>query len=86
MVGGRWYSDWAMRKTSIYIEDEVDVGLSRRAAAEGTSKAKLIRAALREAAAGSVGVKPQARGVFSGPADLAENADEHLASSGFGES
>ena len=75
-----------MRKTSIYIENEVDVALSRRAAAEGTSKASLIRDALRAATAGSVGIKPRARGVFSGPSDLAANADEHLASSGFGES
>ena len=75
-----------MKKTSIYIEAEVDVALSRRATAEGTSKAALIRDALRRAAAGSVGVKPQARGVFVGRADLAEKVDEHLASSGFGES
>lgn len=75
-----------MKKTSIYIESEVDVALSRRAAAEGTTKAELIRRALREAASGSVRVKPGARAVFSGPADLAERADEHLAGSGFGES
>lgn len=75
-----------VKKTSIYIEDEVDIGLARRAAAEGTSKAELIRTALRQAAAGSVGVKPRAKGVFAGPADLAEKTDEHLASSGFGES
>lgn len=75
-----------MRKTSIYIEDDVDVALSRRAAEEGTSKAALIRDALRGAAAGSLRVKPRARGVFEGPADLAESADEHLGSSGFGES
>lgn len=75
-----------MKKTSIYIEDSVDLALSRRAAADGTTKAELIRGALRQAAAGSVGVKPRARGVFEGPADLAEETDGHLASSGFGES
>lgn len=75
-----------MKKTSIYIESDVDVALSRRAAAEGTTKAELIRRALRDASAGSLRVKPSARGVFAGPADLAENADEHLAGSGFGES
>lgn len=75
-----------MRKTSIYIEDEVDVALARRAAEEGTSKAELIRSALREAVSGSLGIKPRARGVFAGSADLAEKTDEHLASSGFGES
>ena len=75
-----------MKKTSIYIESDVDVALSRRAAEEGTTKAEVIRRALREAAAGSLRVKPGARGVFSGPADLAGRADEHLAASGFGES
>jgi Arc/MetJ family transcription regulator len=74
-----------MKKTSIYIDDDVDVALARRAAAEGTTKAELIRQALRDAARASHRVKPRARGVFSGPADLASNADEHLAASGFGE-
>jgi hypothetical protein len=73
-----------MKKTSIYIEPEIDVALSRRAAEQGTTKAELIRRALRDAAAGSVRVKPRARGVFAGPQDLAEHADEHLAASGFG--
>jgi hypothetical protein len=74
-----------MKKTSIYIEPDVDVALARRALAEGTTKADLIRRALREAASGSVRVKPSARGVFAGPADLASRTDQHLAESGFGE-
>jgi hypothetical protein len=74
-----------MRKTSIYIEPEVDIALARRAAAEGTTKAELIRAALRQAAGASVRVKPRARGVFNGAKDLSANVDEHLAESGFGE-
>jgi Ribbon-helix-helix protein, copG family len=74
-----------VRKTSIYIEPEVDVALGRRAAAEGTTKANLIRQALREAAGSSLRVKPRARGVFEGPADLASRVDEHLSESGFGE-
>jgi hypothetical protein len=75
-----------MKKTSIYIEPDVDVALARRAAAEGTTKAELIRQALRDAAGGSVRVKPRARAVFKGPADLSARADEHLTESGFGES
>lgn len=82
MAGGTLVS---VKKTSIYIEPEVDVALSRRAAEQGTTKAELIRGALRGAASGSVRVKPEARGVFAGPADLAERADEHLAASQFGE-
>lgn len=75
-----------MKKTSIYIEPDIDVALARRAAAEGTTKAELIRSALRAAAKGSVRVKPKARGVFAGPSDLASAADRHLAETGFGES
>ena len=75
-----------VKKTSIYIEPEVDAGLSRRAAAEGKSKAEIIRAALREAAGGAIGVKPTALGAFAGPADLSARVDEYLAESGFGES
>lgn len=82
VVGGKVRS---VKKTSIYIESEVDVALARRAAAEGTTKAELIRKALRDAAGRSLRVKPQARGAFRGPADLASRADEHLAESGFGE-
>ena len=75
-----------MKKTSIYIEPDVDVALSRRAAAEGKTKAEIIREALRDAAAGSLRVKPKAIGVFSGPGDLSENVDRHLAETGFSES
>lgn len=82
MAGGRIGS---VKKTSIYIEPDVDVALARRAAAEGTTKAELIRQALRDAAGRSLRVKPRARGAFRGPADLASRADEHLAESGFGE-
>jgi hypothetical protein len=74
-----------VKKTSIYIEPEVDVALARRAAAEGTTKAELIRGALRDAAGGALRVKPRARGVFSGPADLSSRIDEQLGESGFGE-
>jgi hypothetical protein len=73
-----------VKKTSIYIEPDVDVALGRRAAAEGTTKAELIRAALRDAAGASLRVKPRARGVFAGPSDLASEVDGHLADSGFG--
>ena len=74
----------AVKKTSIYIDADVDLALNRRAAAEGTAKAQIIRDALRDAASGSVRVRPRARGVFTGPADLASRTDEHLAQSGFG--
>lgn len=73
-----------MRKTSIYIEDEIDLALARRAASEGKTKAEVIRIALREAAAPALHIRPRAAGVFDGPVDLAENADARLVDSGFG--
>jgi hypothetical protein len=75
-----------MRKTSIYIDDEIDRALRRRAAAEGTTKAALIRHALADAASPAVRVRPRACGVFDGPGDLSENVDRYLAETGFGES
>jgi hypothetical protein len=75
-----------MKKMSIYVDPEVNRALDRRALAEGTTKAALIRAALAEAAAAGHVSKPRACGVFEGPGDLARNADHYLAQSGFGES
>jgi len=75
----------AVKKTSIYIEPEVDLALTRQAAERGITRAEVIRQALRAAAGGSVRVKPRARGVFAGPRDLAATVDEQLRQSGFGE-
>jgi hypothetical protein len=74
-----------MRKTSIYIDDEIDRALRRRAAAEGTTKAALIRHALADAASPATRARPRACGVFDGPGDLSENVDRYLAKTGFGE-
>jgi hypothetical protein len=74
-----------MKKTSIYLDPEVDRALGRRATAEGTTKAALIRAALAAAAAPAKRARPRACGVFDGPGDLAANADHYLASTGFGQ-
>jgi plasmid stability protein len=75
-----------MRKTSIYIDDEIDRALRRRAAAEGTTKAALIRDALAVAVSPAARVRPRACGVFDGAGDLSENVDRYLAKTGFGES
>jgi hypothetical protein len=70
-----------MKKMSIYVDPEVNRALDRRALAEGTTKAALIRAALAEAA--DIRPRPRAIGVFSGPGDLSTNVDKYL--EGFGE-
>jgi predicted transcriptional regulator len=72
-------------KTSIYLDPDVDHALARMAAAEGTTKAALIREALARAVASAPRLRPRAAGVFEGPGDLARNADHYLTQTGFGE-
>jgi hypothetical protein len=75
-----------MKKTSLYIEPEVDAALARRAQAEGISKAELIRRSLRTTANGAPRPRFLAIGVIEGaPSDLSTNFDRYLAESGFGE-
>jgi hypothetical protein len=81
-MGATLRGDPIVKKTSIYIDPAVDRALDRRAAAEGTTKAVLIRDALAATAAPMMRVKPRG-GVFEGPGDLSENVDKYL--DGFGE-
>jgi Ribbon-helix-helix protein, copG family len=74
-----------VKKTSIYLDPDVDRALRRRANAEGITKAALIRSALAGAATPTMRPRPHACGVFSGPGDLARNVDRYLAETGFGE-
>lgn len=73
-----------MKKTSLYLPDEVDRALSRRAARQGVTKAQLIRLALAREVESAQRPPPAGAGVFSGPADLSERVEERLAESGFG--
>ena len=72
-----------MKKSSIYLEPELDRALSHAAARQKLSKAEFIRRTLSAAVADDVTVRPSGIGVFDGPRDLAENADRYL--EGFGE-
>jgi hypothetical protein len=68
-----------MLKTSLYIEPEVDAALSRKAQAQGISKAQLIRDALHTAAEDAPRPRLLGIGTLRGaPGDLATNLDEHL--------
>jgi hypothetical protein len=73
-----------MKKTSLYLDPQVDSALARRAAEEGITKAELIRRTLAEAAKRSPRPMPS-KGVFEGPGDVAANVDRYLAETGFGE-
>ena len=72
-----------MKKTSIYLEPELDRALDQLAAQEGVSKAEAIRAALRKAVAEVHRPRISAIGVGEGPGDVADNVDRYL--DGFGE-
>jgi hypothetical protein len=74
-----------VKKTSIYLEPELDEALARRAAEEGLTKAEYIRRGL----AGLVD-RPRrpklSSGVFEGDGQsAANNVDRWLAETGFGE-
>ena len=74
-----------VKKTSIYIEPELDLALARRAAIAGVTKAELIRLALRDAVSGSAQPRLEAIGVGSGPGWVSSDVDRALRESGFGE-
>lgn len=74
-----------MKKTSLYLDPEIDRALARRAAAEGVTKAEFVRRVLAEAVAERPRPRPRALGVFEGPRDLGAEAERHLAETGFGE-
>jgi hypothetical protein len=75
-----------MKKTSLYIEPEVDAALTRLAESQGVSKAELIRRTLREAASGAPAPRLIGIGSIKGtPPDVSENVDHYLAITGFGE-
>ncbi len=74
-----------MKKTSLYLEPDVDRALARMAAAEGLTKAELIRRALAETARGSGRPRLSAIGTIDGPGDVADNVDRYLTDTGFGE-
>ena len=75
-----------MKKTSIYLDPDLDEALARRAADEGLTKAEFIRRALTGALSKPPRVKPEAVAlVKDGKASIARDVDAYLASTGFGE-
>lgn len=73
-----------MKKTTVYLEPELDRALDRLAATRRVSKAEVIRAALRDAARHSERPRITAIGLAEGPGDVADDVDRHLAETGFG--
>jgi hypothetical protein len=75
-----------MRKTTVYLEPELDAAIERMAGARQVSKAEVIRAALRAATANASRPRITAIGIAKGPGDVAGDVDRHLADTGFGTS
>lgn len=74
-----------MKKTSLYLDPDLDEALARRAADEGLTKAELIRRTLAGAMQRPKRPKPTI-GVFrSTDGGVARNIDKALRDSGFGE-
>jgi len=72
-----------VKKSSIYLEPELDRALTHAAARQKLSKAEFIRQTLSAAVAGEAAVRPSGIAVFDGPTDLAADADRYLGD-GFG--
>jgi len=76
----------ALKKTSIYLDEELDHVIARRAADEGVTKAELIRTTLLGAMTKPPRAKPQAVAlVKDGKQSIASDIDAYLSATGFGE-
>jgi hypothetical protein len=75
---------YGMKRTTIYLPDDLKAALERTATVEGRSEADVVRAALASATAVHAYPPPRLPLFDSGDATLAERVDEELAG-GFGE-
>jgi hypothetical protein len=75
-----------VKKTSLYLEPELDAALAKRAEDEGLTKAEFIRRGLASLVQRPKRPRPVGAGVITGgPADLSERTDHHLHETGLGE-
>ena len=75
---------YGLRRTTVYLPDELKAALERTAAAQGTSEAEILRAAVASATAEHAYPAPRLPLLASGDPTLAERVDDELAR-GFGE-
>ena len=74
-----------MRRTSIYLDPELDLRLKRESRRRGVPMADLVREAVSAYLPTDAGHRPPGAGAFSsGRSDTAERAEESLAETGFG--
>jgi CopG-like RHH_1 or ribbon-helix-helix domain, RHH_5 len=75
---------YGMKRTTLYLSDDLKEALERTATAEGRSEASVVRSALASATAMHTYPSPRLPLFDSGDPTLAERVDEELAR-GFGE-
>lgn len=73
-----------VKKTSIYLDAELDRAMERLAEAGGITKAEAIRRALTIAAQAAPRTRITAIGIGEGPGGVADDVDRHLRETGFG--
>ncbi|WP_210495799.1 ribbon-helix-helix protein, CopG family [Patulibacter sp. SYSU D01012] len=74
-----------MKKTSLYLEEQLDAALAARAAEEGVTKAEFIRRTLAGAVERPSRPRPRSIAVFdSRDADASARVDDTLAATEFG--
>jgi hypothetical protein len=74
---------YGVRKTTVYIPDDLKVKIERAAAQQGRTVAELVREALRTLVERAAPPRPRLPLFESGKSDLADRVDEAL--HGFGE-
>lgn len=74
---------YGMKRTTIYLPDDLKAALGRTAAAQGKSEAEVVRSALAAATADQAYPRPRLPLFASDDGTLAERVDEVLAE-GFG--
>jgi hypothetical protein len=69
-----------LKKTSIYLDEDLDQGLARKAAEEGVTKAEYIRRTLSSAVERPRRPRVKGIGMIKGPVphDLGRNAEKYL--------
>ena len=72
-----------MKKTTVYLPDDLKAALRRAAAERGQSEAELVRKAVEDLVRGSARPRPRLPLFYSDDPTLAERVDEEL--QGFGE-
>jgi predicted transcriptional regulator len=73
-----------VKKTSIYLDPELDRKLTRFAAARGISKAEAVRRSIEQVVDGAPVPRIRAIGIAEGPGDVSENLEQYLLESDFG--